>query len=205
MYKYIIFDVDGTLIETEQVVVSSYQKVIVEEFGRYFSMEELFENYSVPTFERMKRFGVKNVEEAVNKFHSCLMEGFCRLEPYEGIFEILETLENKNILMGIVTARSKKEVSGDLCLQNFIKHFKYIVCADDTVKYKPDPDPLLLIFEKMKVDKSKTIYIGDTYSDYMCAKNSGVHFGLALWGAKNTKNIVAQYNFKLPEEILNII
>jgi HAD superfamily hydrolase (TIGR01549 family) len=205
MYDFIIFDVDGTLIETEQVVIDAYQKVIFEEFGRYFSTEEFFENHSVPTFERMKRFGVKNVEEAVDKFHIYLMEGFCKLKPYEGILQILKILKHKNILTGIVTARSGKEVSEDPCLQSFIKNFEFIVCADDTIKHKPDPEPLLFITKKMKANKAKTIYIGDTYSDYMCAKNSGVHFGLALWGAKDIENIIAHHNFLKPGDIQDVL
>jgi HAD superfamily hydrolase (TIGR01549 family) len=205
MYNFIIFDVDGTLINTGAAVVAAYQEVIFEEFGRYFSEKEIFENYMFPTYERLKGFGVKNIEESIKKFHNYLMDAFYNLDPYEGIFQLLETLEHRNIRMGIVTARSRKEVIDDPCLQCFIKHFEYVVCADDTVKHKPEAEPLLKIIKEMKADISKTIYIGDTPSDYMCAKSSGIDFGLALWGAKNTENINAKYKFKQPEEILDIL
>jgi HAD superfamily hydrolase (TIGR01549 family) len=205
MYKYIIFDVDGTLIETEPAVVSSYQRVFFEEFGRYLTVEELFENYMVPTYERMRRFGFKNVEEAVEKFHTYLMEAFCNVKAYKGILSLLEALENKDISMGVVTARSKREVEDDPCLQSLVKHFKYIICADDTQKHKPESEPLFKIFEMMNANPFKSIYIGDTYSDYMCAKNADVDFGLAVWGAKKTDGIIAEFSFEKPEDILNIL
>jgi HAD superfamily hydrolase (TIGR01549 family) len=205
MYKNIIFDVDGTLIDTESAVIAAYQRVIFEEFGRYASMEEIFEHHTVPTHERLKRFGLKNIEDAEEKYHNYLMEAFSKVKVYDGIIELLEALEHKNILVGVVTARSRKEVEGDPCLQSLVWNFKNIVCADDTQEHKPQPQPLRKIFDIMKVEIDKTIYIGDTYSDFMCAKNSGVHFGLAVWGARYKENITADYNFYHPKEILNII
>ena len=205
MYDCIIFDVDGTLINTEQAVVSSYQRVIFEQFGRFFTEEEIFRNYSFPTNERMEKFGITNVEEAVEKFHKYLMEAFCGVKPYEGILQLLEILKQKKIAIGIVTARSKKEVDEDPCLQSIVKHFNYVICADDTIKHKPDPEPLLRVIKEMNMNIFKTLYIGDTHSDYMCAVNSDVDFGLALWGAKNTENIEAEYNFKEPAEILEYV
>lgn len=205
MYDCIIFDVDGTLINTEQAVISSYQRVIFEEFGCYFTEEEIFRNYSFPTYERIERFGITNVEEAVAKFHNYLMEAFCKVKPFDGILQLLEVLKKKKVAIGIVTARSKKEVEEDPCLQSILKHFNYIICADDTEKHKPDPAPLLKIIKEMNMNIFKTLYIGDTHSDYMCAANSDVDFGLALWGARSVENIKAEYDFKEPGEILHVL
>lgn len=205
MYNNIIFDVDGTLIDTGTTVTSSYQKVIFEEFGRYFTREELAEAYALPTDKTFAKFGFKNVEEALQKYHVYLMQAFCNVKAYDGILKVLDFIGSNNITTGIVTARSKREVEEDPCLQSLITHFKHVICADDTKKHKPDPEPLLEIIKQTNAEISKTLYIGDTYFDFMCAKNSGVHFGLALWGAKETEGIEANYYFKKPEEILDIL
>jgi HAD superfamily hydrolase (TIGR01549 family) len=205
MYKCIIFDVDGTLINTEAVVIPTYQRVIFEEFGRYFTEEELARSYALPTYESIVRMGFKNVEEGVQKYHKYLMEAFCNVKAYDGIIEVLDFLAEHDITTGIVTARSKREVDEDVCLQSLVHHFKYIVCADDTEKHKPDPEPIQKLIKLANLENSNTLYIGDTYYDYMCAKNSGVHFGLALWGARTTEGIDAEYYFKTPTEIVDVL
>lgn len=205
MYNCIIFDVDGTLIDTEDAVFSSYQKIVYEEFGRYFSPEELATGYGVPTNIALEGFGFKNIEEAGKKYNKYLMECYCDFKAFHGIPEVLAGLEKNNITTGIVTSRVECEITNDLCLQELMKYLKYRICADDTEKHKPDPEPILKFIEQSKADMTKTIYIGDTVFDYMCARSAGIHFGLALWGARNFDNIKADYYFKEPGEILNII
>jgi HAD superfamily hydrolase (TIGR01549 family) len=205
MYKSVIFDVDGTLIDTEAVVIPTYQRVIFEEFERFFTKEEMARVYALPTYESMVRLGFKNVEEAVHKYHTYLMEAFCNVKPYEGIIEVLDFLDRRDVKTGIVTARSKREVEDDSCLQSLASYFNYTVCADDTEKHKPDPEPIQKLLKMADAENTAAIYIGDTYYDYMCAKNSGVHFGLALWGARTTDRIDADYYFQTPSEIIKLL
>lgn len=205
MYSCIIFDIDGTLIDTKPAIVSSYQKVYFEEFGRYCMPEELAMGFTVPTKECMSMLGFKNVEEALSKYHTYLFESFYNVKVFDGILQVLDILDGKNYTKAIVTARSKREIENDPCLQTIIKHFKFVVCADDTKRHKPDPEPVLKLVDMANTEIGTTIYIGDTYSDYMCARNSGVHFGLALWGAGTIEGIDADYNLKNPMEILSIL
>ena len=142
-YGCIIFDVDGTMINTEKAVHKSYQRVIFEEFNRYFTPEEFSVAYGVPTLEALKKLGIKDVEEANRKYHMYLMEEFKKVQPYDGIIDVLVELNKLNIPLGIVTSRNNEEVLDDACLQGIIKYFKYIICADDTKKHKPDSEPLL--------------------------------------------------------------
>jgi phosphoglycolate phosphatase-like HAD superfamily hydrolase len=132
MYKYIIFDIDGTVLDTETAVLSSLQKVVLEELNKSLSFDELKFTLGIP---------------------------------------------------GEVT----------------------LVCADDTEKHKPNPDPILKFLEVSGADKSKTIYIGDTKYDMQCALDAGIDFALALWGAKSSVGINANYILENPKQILQLI
>jgi HAD superfamily hydrolase (TIGR01549 family) len=204
MYNCIIFDVDGTMIVNEEAVFSSYQKAIFDEFGRYFTPEEVKRAYSVPTLEALKRLGFKNIEEAEQKYHRYLMEAFKHVEPYPGIIDVLEYLKQKGIVLGVVTSRNKSEVTRDVCFQGLVKYFDYVVCASDTDKHKPDPEPLVMLLQRADCEPGKAIYIGDTLFDYKCARDAGVDFALACWGAKSREGIEAKYFLEAPGEILNI-
>jgi len=205
MYKYVVFDVDGTMIDTEAAVMYSYQSIIFEKFGRHFSDEEMLKGYGVPTPQALAKYGFTNIDKAMKDFYKYMIEGYARSSAFDGIFEVIDSLKAKNIPMGIVTSRCKYEIDVDVCLQGFINQFDSVVSSDDTTLHKPNPDPLLRVMELMNANPSETIYIGDTVFDGRCAKSAGIKFALALWGSNNAENIDADYYLKKPTDLLEII
>ncbi len=205
MYKYVVFDVDGTMVDTEEAVMYAYQSVIFEKFGRHFSDEEILKGYGVPTPQSLAKYGFTDIEKAVKDYYKYLVEGFAKCKAFDGIFEVIASLKAKNIPIGIVTSRCKYEIDIDTSLQGFIKQFDAVVSSDDTTLHKPNAAPLLKAMEKMNANPSETLYIGDTVFDRGCAKNAGVKFALALWGSNNAENIDADYFFKKPSDLLEIL
>lgn len=205
MFKYIIFDIDGTMIDTEEAVYYAYQSIIFKKHGRYFTNEELLKGYGVPTPVSLERYGFTDIDTALKDYYQYLIEGFKKCTAFEGIPEVMENLKELNIPMGVVTSRCQYEIEFDSCLQQFTKYFKTIVASDDTTLHKPNPDPLLLAMDKLNAVPSETLYIGDTVFDRECAKNAGVKFALALWGSNNAENINADFFFKKPADLLDIL
>ncbi|NTV89830.1 MAG: HAD family hydrolase [Clostridiales bacterium] len=205
MYKCIVFDVDGTLINTKTEVFRTYKRVCLEESGREYADEEIIRAYSVPTIKALEVLGLKDIDRANRKYHEYLMVAFRGVKPFEGILEVLETLRRNEAETGLVTSRNRDEVTDDACLQSLLKFFPHVVCASDTEKHKPDAEPLLRLLELWGSKPEEAIYIGDTFNDYMCAKNAGVDFALASWGAKNTAGIEADYVLEHPAQLLGII
>ncbi|QNU67736.1 HAD family hydrolase [Ruminiclostridium herbifermentans] len=205
MYKYVIFDVDGTMIDTEEAVMYAYQQVIFNKYGRYFTEEELLKGYGVPTPQTLANYGFTDIEAAMKDYYKYLIEGFKRCSVFDGIIEVISHLKDKNIPIGIVTSRCKYEIDIDSSLQSLVDKFESIVCSDDTINHKPNPDPLIRAMEKMNAIASETIYIGDTIFDSMCANSAGVKFALALWGTNNANNISADYYLKKPAELLELL
>lgn len=205
MYNCIIFDVDGTLIDTEAAVFSTYQRMVSERFGRSISDEEIKSAYALPTIQALGQLGFKNDEKAVRNFHQYLMEAFKKVKPFDGIAKVLKYLTQNKKVTGIVTSRCSEEVTEDPCLQKMIAYFSYVVCTSDTKKHKPHPEPLLKLVELSGSKIADTIYIGDSHNDCKCAEDAGIDFALALWGARNTDSINAKYMLKHPEQLLEIM
>lgn len=205
MYKYIVFDVDGTMIDTEEAVMYAYQSVIFKKHGRYFTEEELLKGYGVPTPKSLEAYGFTDIEQAVKDYYEYLVKGFEKSRAFEGINELIVTLKNMNIPLGVVTSRSEYEVEMDPCLNSLADKFKAIVTSDHTVLHKPNGEPLQKAMEQLNASPSETLYIGDTVFDRLCAKNAGVKFALALWGTNNAANIDADYFLKKPEDLLDIL
>lgn len=205
MYKYVVFDVDGTLVDNEEAVLYAYQSVIFKKFGRHFSDEEMIKGYGVPTPQALAKYGFTDIDKAMEDYYSYLVEGYAKSKTFDGIFEVISSLKAKNIPIGIVTSRSKYEIDIDTSLQGLICQFDAVINSDDTTLHKPHGDPLLKAMDKMNANPSETIYIGDTIFDRGCAKNAGVKFALALWGSNNVENIDAEYFFKKPSDLLEIL
>lgn len=110
-----------------------------------------------------------------------------------------------SIVTGVVTSKTKKEFQDDFVPFGLTPYLPYVICADDTERHKPHPEPILKFLELSGAKAETSIYIGDTIYDYECARDAGVDFGLALWGCNQPDAIPAKYKFKNPEEIVNLL
>jgi len=205
MYKHFVFDVDGTLLDSEIVVLSTLSRIVEEELGIKKSNEELFFTLGIPSLEALKLLGIQNREQVKTRWDLYMQEKLDLIVLFDGIKNILDELYKKKIIMGIVTSRSRDALNKMFNNLDLNKYFNYIVCKEDTHYHKPKPDPLLKYLELAKADPSSVIYIGDTHYDSICAFNANIDFGLALWGAKSTLDINAKYIFVKPCDILDLI
>lgn len=205
MYNYIIFDIDGTILDTETAVLSSLQKLLFEELNRNFSFEDLRFALGIPGEVTLNKLGITNLLESNEKWNRYFKEYFHSVKVFDYIKDTLIKLKEMGVLTGIVTSKTKEEFINDFVPFGLTNYFELIVCADDTEKHKPNPDPILKFIELSGSDKSKTIYVGDTKYDMECAVSAGIDFALALWGAKSSTGINANYILKNPKQILELI
>jgi HAD superfamily hydrolase (TIGR01549 family) len=205
MYKYIIFDIDGTILDTEFAVLSSLQKLVLEELNKKMSFNELRFALGIPGEVTLNILGIPNLLDYREKWDRYYKEYFYHVKIFDDIEETLVKLKEIGISTGIVTSKTKEEFQDDFAHFGLIDYFKLVVCADDTEKHKPDPEPILKFIELSDADKSKTIYIGDTKYDMDCAFSAGIGFALALWGAKSSIGINANYILENPKQVLELI
>jgi len=205
MYNYIIFDIDGTIIDTELAVLSSLQKLLSEELNKKYSFEELRFSLGIPGEMALNKLGLSNIPGSFKKWNIYLKEYFHHVKIFDDVKETIVKLNEMGVSTGIVTSETKEEFLSDFVPFGLSNYFKLVVCADDTEKHKPNPEPLLKFIELSGVDKSKTLYIGDTKYDLDCAFGAGIDFALALWGAKSSNGISANYILENPKQILELI
>lgn len=204
-YNCIIFDVDGTLVNTEKAIIYSLQKVLLEDTGKNYSASELQFVLGIPGSNALEKMGLANIEQLNQKW----IEYMELYKDYVHLFSEIETvlskIKSQKVTVGIVTSKTKYELDHEMTAYGLLDYMEYIVCADDTEKHKPEPEPLLRFLEISGVEPSSSIYIGDTIYDYKCAQSAGVDFGLAMWGAKNMDGINPKYKLTHPNEILQLI
>ncbi|WP_379133326.1 HAD family hydrolase [Paenibacillus sp. sgz500958] len=204
MYKTVVFDVDGTLIDTEQAVIGSLQKLLLMNYGRTVEAGELLFVLGIPGTYSLPKLGITDIDDACAQWNVYMKEFYDSMKVFPGIMEVMGTLKTRNILQGIVTSKTDKELADDFVPFGLMDYLTHAVCANHTEKHKPNPEPLLKFLEVTGTDPASSIYIGDTIYDYECARDAGVDFGLALWGCQNHEHIPAKYKLEKPQDILKL-
>lgn len=204
LYKYILFDIDRTILDTERAVIGSLQKLLKLETGTEYSPEELSFALGIPGITVLKRLNVPNIESSAQKWNQYLKEFYYQICIFPSLEEIIKKIYSLKIKTGIVTSKTKQELIDDFYPFGLQKYFDYIISADDTANHKPEPEPILKCLELAAALPTETIYIGDTFYDMKCAESAGIDFALALWGTIDP-SLNATIKLNHPSEILNII
>lgn len=200
--KTIIFDIDGTLIDTFENSVMALREAILDITGQSYNEDELSFHFGITLDDALRTLKIDEtcfdaIATKVDEYYGRKKE----INLFEGIESMIEQLSENGYIIGIVTSKQRTEYIKDFSDLSIAKYFETIVCADDTEKHKPHPEPIEKFIQLTKTKKEEAIYIGDTSYDCSCAHKAGIKFGLAVWGARNNK-IKADYFFTNPTDIL---
>lgn len=202
MYTHVIFDVDGTMLDTGGAIIGSLREMLEQEYGMSYTHEQLEFVLGIPGVPALERLGIPEPAKASENWYRFMAKYSHTLALFPGIRETLHTLHDKGIRLGIVTSRTRQELDYDFNPFGISGLFGCIVCADDTSSHKPHPAPILKYLELTEAEPQKTLYIGDTVYDCQSATGAGVAFGLASWGAVNIPACSSDFVFQKPVEII---
>ena len=204
-YQYIVFDVDGTLLNTEEAILQSFQKTLRDGAGIEKECSELTFCLGITGAAALNRLGIGNEEELLSQWK----ENLTALRDYVCVFDgmelLLKRLQAEGVHMGIVTSRSRAEYEEDFTRLGLYGYFDTVVCEEDTVNHKPEAEPLDFYMRKTGARPEEVLYIGDSIYDMECACAAKAACGLALWGAGGVKHIHADYYFPDPASVLSVL
>ena len=203
MYKHIVFDVDGTLINTEYAILHSLKDTLKEILNKDYKTTDLEFALGTTGEAALKKLGISDIHKTLNLWDDNMKKYTDLISIFDKTEELLTHLLPEYKL-GIVTSKTKSEFKQEKKLIELKKYFEIIVCADDTKKHKPDPEPLLKYLELANVKNEEILYIGDSIYDMMCAESSRIDFAFAKWGNKR-QNLKAKYTLLNPLELLKYL
>ena len=197
--RAVLFDLDGTLINTFHLYMESFRRTLEPHFNRRLSDAEIMafnphaeqrllleliqEMEFTPYFERFLTF--------YSALHDALFAG-----PYEGVLDMLRTLQGQGYLLGVVTGKSRDawRITATRMENEGFEDLFHIVLTDDDVHVpKPSPEGLLLVLDALEIQPTQALYIGDSLLDREAAREAGIPFGAALWAmGRNGQAMFAQ-------------
>lgn len=204
-YKCVIFDLDGTMLDTEKMNMVPLQRLIKEELGKDIEYDELLKYRAYAGKKTLELLEFKDIENSYDKWVKYVNEYEDGAKLYDGFKEVIELLDKNGILLGIASSKMKNQYEIDFFKTGLQRYMKSVVLAEDTENHKPHPEPLLKAVELLNISPKDAIYVGDTIADYKASKEAEMDFALATWGAFDLTDIKADYNLNQPKDILKIL
>jgi phosphoglycolate phosphatase-like HAD superfamily hydrolase len=118
---------------------------------------------------------------------------------------MLGKMKEAGISLGVITSRKRSEYDAEPLMKQLEPYIEVIVCSDNTPRPKPDGAPIETYCKLCGITPSEMIYIGDTYNDFMCARNGGCDFGLSQLGIVEKEKIEADYYFDSAEDMIKTL
>lgn len=213
--KIVIFDLDGTLINTLEDLKDStnyalcslnYPKKTIDEICQFVG------NGVAKLIERAIPDGIENpnFEKCLAVFKNHYSKNmYNKTAPYNRIIEMLTTLKQKGYMTAVVSNKFDKAVK-ELCNKYFSGLIDFAAGENEAcgIRKKPAPDTVLKVLEKFNLKNKDAIYIGDSDVDIMTAKNSKMPCISVTWGFRNREFLIkhgAEIIIDSPDEIINII
>lgn len=196
----ILFDLDGTLINTNELIIASFLYTLDKYFPEQYNREHILPLMGMPLVETMEQFDKEKVQELVQTYREHNISHHDELvTEFKGVFETVEKLYNKGYKLGIVTTKMRNTVEMGLKLVGLDKFFETVVTLDDVEKAKPDPEPILKALTLLQSSPEHTIMVGDSKYDILAGQNAGTLTAGVAWTIRGN-DYLQQFN---PDYMLN--
>jgi pyrophosphatase PpaX len=183
-FRIVLFDLDGTLIDSGPIILASMQHSVRTVLGREIAPDELGLTIGgqgiVAQMQAIDAEHADALLEVYKEHNDGLHE---ELEAFDELLALLPRLRAQGRKLGIVTAKRHRTVG--LALDRFpalAGAFDVVVTHEDTDRHKPDPQPVLLAVSRLDGSPWEAVYIGDSPSDIAAAKAAGVYAVAVGWG-----------------------
>ena len=182
-FPVVLFDLDGTVIDSGAIILASMKHAAREVLGVEPPDAELLAAVGGPGLEeQMRALDPHRVDELVTVYRAHNEPLHDTLECCLGMEDVLVRLKEEGRQLGIVTA--KRRLTVDLAFAKLpLAHlFDTVVGGDETIRHKPEPEPLLLALERLGARADESAYVGDSPFDIRAAKAAGMHAVAVTWG-----------------------
>lgn len=187
----VLFDLDGTLIDTIELIRESMRYATATVLGEALPDEVLMRNVGVPLRRQMHEFDAERADELLRVYreHNGRVHD-AMVKEYPGVEEALEKISARGLRMGIVTSKSRPVALRGIDRFSLGRFFEIVVSCDDVATHKPDPFPLMHAAQELGVDIRKCAYVGDSPHDMSAAVGAGCVSIAALWGGFTRERVL---------------
>lgn len=186
MIECVLFDLDGTIVNTNELIIGSFMHALKENNLPVLTREEIIPHMGTTLQQQMSAFsGLQDtsvLELSYRSYNYAHHDELIRSFPH--VNETMEGLLSRGIKLGIVTTKIRPTTLKALEMFDLLKYMDTIVTVNDVIQPKPHPEPVLTAVANLGVDPARTLMVGDSAVDIQSAKAAGVRVAGVAWSLK---------------------
>lgn len=222
-HRVLLFDFDGTLVNTTPLILKSFRATWQQVFGFTMDDSDYIKTFGTLLHTALQQLteeciadGRTGAVEDLNSKADELLKTYREfnwrwhdetIEPFDGVAETVRELKARDYRLGIVSSKLRQGVERGLNIFSMADWFDVIVSADDVKNHKPHPEPLLKALEQFDAAPHQAIYIGDSTHDIAAGKAAELATVAAGWGPFPRHELEAlqpDYFLNTPSELLSL-
>nr|WTA00136.1 HAD family hydrolase [Streptomyces sp. NBC_00857] len=206
-HRAVVFDLDGTLVDTMRSVPQAYTDAIRTLGGDEISPSEVMAVWHMgSTAVVLEHFLGRPVSpDDLECFHRCLAVATADVKPFPGVVEMLETLGRRGQALGVFTSATRRAAALMLATADLEKYFSCVVGGDEVRAPKPAPEGLVGCCLQLGVAAGEAVYVGDAEVDLRCAEAAGALGIHASWGGPAGTRQQAALTARNPREVVELL
>ncbi|WP_028609165.1 pyrophosphatase PpaX [Paenibacillus harenae] len=187
--KTMLFDLDGTILDTNELIIRSFIESLKGYTPDDFGREHIIPSMGEPLTDQMKRFsGLEDVTHLVAAYREVNLRLHDEyVKPFEYVNEVIAKLHDNGIQIGVVTTKMRLTTERGLKFVGLFDYVDSIVTIDDVKNPKPHPEPVSKAIELLGAEPGMTMMVGDSIVDIQSAVAAGAIAVGVAWSLKGEK------------------
>ncbi|MDF2065142.1 pyrophosphatase PpaX [Bacillus sp. Cr_A10] len=184
-YKALLFDFDGTLLNTNELIIETFLHVLGDKFPGKYNRDSVLPFLGPPLAETFNTIDPNLTEALVEAYRSWNIQMHDQMAvPFDGVVDTLYKLKEKGYKLAVVSTKRRVMIDKGIKLMQCENLFDTIVGIDDVKQPKPDPEPIELALKRLNVKKEDALMIGDNLHDIVGGQRAGVDTAAVAWSLK---------------------
>ncbi|HXF82672.1 MAG TPA: HAD-IA family hydrolase, partial [bacterium] len=186
MTRAVLFDLDGTLLDSFALITAAFRAACREVLGREPSAHEVLERWGQPLAMRFAALAPDRVESLVGAYSRVYEAAAAALlRPFPGVPALLDRLADAGLRLAVVTSKRRHAALRDLARCGLLDRFHAVVASEDAPAVKPAPDPVRAALSDLRTEAVRSWMVGDAALDIAAGRAAGTRTIGALWGARD--------------------
>ncbi|WP_153721028.1 pyrophosphatase PpaX [Sporosarcina cascadiensis] len=181
----LLFDFDGTLGDTNELIIATFRHVLEEHFPGRFQREDILAFIGPSLRDTFSSIEPVMTDQLIQEYRAWnLANHDAYVTEFDGVSDTLHKLHAKGLKMAVVSTKKRDMVERGLRLIGIESYFETVIGLDDVTNEKPNPEPLLLALERLNRSPEEALMIGDNFHDILGGQNAGVRTAAVAWALK---------------------
>lgn len=205
--RAVVFDLDGTLVDTTGLILNVYVETIGLLGGAKVTTDDVLSNFNIgPTPVVLERFlGRPISHQDLDVYFITYEAAISSLQPFPGVAGMLEQLQREGYRLGLFTSATRRAVSLVLPRIGLDAYFAAIIAGDEVTHPKPDPEGLELVCRGLGVGTEEAAYVGDAEVDLACARSARALGVRVVWGSASALLAGDHLIANQPDDVITLI